>query len=200
MKIWTRGSSPRSGSGNAWMQIKNVDGAGRLSNVWNFFRRDPNKFLFRLVIMDETWLYHYDLETKQQSMEWRHSSSPRPESSSANFCWKSSVLDFFGIKLASFSLIIFQRAKLSTPSITHLCWCNWRTFWRKNAAGGSPKGSCSCMIMPRLTGYLQPRRNWPTWTSSVLLTHHILQMWPRRTNTCSLDWKNSWKVTIFCPT
>jgi hypothetical protein len=23
--------------------------------------------------MDETWLYHYDLVTKQQSMEWRHS-------------------------------------------------------------------------------------------------------------------------------
>jgi len=28
--------------------------------------------------MDETWLYHYDPETKQQSMEWRHSSSPQP--------------------------------------------------------------------------------------------------------------------------
>jgi len=31
----------------------------------------------RLVTMDETWLYHYDPETKQQSMEWRHSGSPR---------------------------------------------------------------------------------------------------------------------------
>jgi len=29
--------------------------------------------------MDETWLYHYDPETKQQSMEWRHSGSPRPQ-------------------------------------------------------------------------------------------------------------------------
>jgi len=29
--------------------------------------------------MKETWLYHYDPETKQQSMEWRHSSSPRPK-------------------------------------------------------------------------------------------------------------------------
>jgi hypothetical protein len=28
---------------------------------------------------DETWLYHYDLETKQQSMEWRHSGSPQPK-------------------------------------------------------------------------------------------------------------------------
>ena len=33
----------------------------------------------RLVTMDETWLYHYDPETKQQSMAWRHSGSPRPK-------------------------------------------------------------------------------------------------------------------------
>jgi len=31
------------------------------------FRSDPNDFLSRLVTMDETWLYHYDPETKQQS-------------------------------------------------------------------------------------------------------------------------------------
>jgi len=29
--------------------------------------------------MDETWLYHYDPETKQHSMEWRHSGSPSPQ-------------------------------------------------------------------------------------------------------------------------
>jgi len=29
--------------------------------------------------MDETWLYHCDPETKQQSMEWRHSGSPHPK-------------------------------------------------------------------------------------------------------------------------
>ena len=29
--------------------------------------------------MDETWLYYYDPETKQQSIEWRHSGSPRPK-------------------------------------------------------------------------------------------------------------------------
>jgi len=31
-----------------------------------FFVHDPNYFLSRLVTMDETWLYHYDPETKQQ--------------------------------------------------------------------------------------------------------------------------------------
>ena len=46
-----------------------------------FFRRDTNDFLSRLVTMDETWLYHYDPETKQQSLECQHSGSPRPKKS-----------------------------------------------------------------------------------------------------------------------
>jgi hypothetical protein len=47
--------------------------------------------------MDETWLYHYDPDTKQQSMEWRHSSSTRPKKiPSAKIRQKSSRLDFFG--------------------------------------------------------------------------------------------------------
>ena len=29
--------------------------------------------------MDETWLRHYDPETKQQSVEWRHSGLPGPK-------------------------------------------------------------------------------------------------------------------------
>jgi hypothetical protein len=44
---------------------------------------------------------------------------------------KNSRLDFFGIKTAFSSLIIFKTAKLSTRSITHLCWCNLRAFWRE---------------------------------------------------------------------
>ena len=90
-----------------------------------FFRRDPNDFLSRLVTMDETWLCHCDPETKQQSVEWRHSGSPRPKK---NYECKNPPEKFspriFGIKTASSSLIIFHRAKLPTRSITHICWCN----------------------------------------------------------------------------
>jgi len=40
--------------------------------------------------------------------------------------------------------------------------------------------SCSCTAMPRLTGHLQHRRNWPTWASNVLITHPILRICPHR--------------------
>jgi len=97
MKIWTCGRSSRSWSRNAWTWIENVKGASRLSNFWNFSGAiQMISCLVRLVTMDEIWLYHYDPETKQQSMEWRHSGSPRPKNFRVQIRWKSSRLDFLG--------------------------------------------------------------------------------------------------------
>ena len=78
MKIWTCGSSPWSGSWNAWVRIKNV----MVPIVWatfGIFRHDPYDFLSQLVTMDESWFYHYYPETKQQSMEWQRSGSAHPK-------------------------------------------------------------------------------------------------------------------------
>ena len=128
---------------------------------------------------------------RQSSNQWRGgiAAHPAPKKSEYKNPLEKFSPRFFWIKTASSSLIIFQRAKRSTRSITHLCWCKWRTFWRKNATVRSPRGCCSCTTMPRLIGYLQPRRNWRTWASSVFITHPILRIWPRRTTTSSLDWK-----------
>ena len=100
------------------------------------FRHNPNDFLSQLVTMDKTWLYHYDPETKQQLVEWQHSSSPSPKKFRVQKSAGIVLALIFGIKRAPTSLIIFQRATLSTRSITHLCWCIWRTFLRKNADRG----------------------------------------------------------------
>jgi len=47
--------------------------------IFEFFLRDPNDVLSRLVTMNETWLYYNDPETNKQSIEWRHIGSPRPK-------------------------------------------------------------------------------------------------------------------------
>lgn len=41
-------------------------------------QKNPSKFLSRLVTGDETWLYHYDPESQQESKQWKRSSSPTP--------------------------------------------------------------------------------------------------------------------------
>ena len=134
-------------------------------------------------------------------MEWRHSGSPRPKKfRMQKFAGKVLASNFFGIKTAFSSLIIFHRANYQRGVLVITAGAIGRTFWGKNAAERSPRESCSCMTMPRLTVHLQPRRNWPTWASNVTITHPILRIWPRQTTTCSLDWKNNWKVAIFRPT
>ena len=136
---------------------------------------------------------------RQSNNQWNGGIAAHPASKYSkckNLLGKFSP-QFCGIKTASSSLIVFQRAKLSTWSINYLCWCNWRTFLRKNAVGRSPRVSCSCTTMPQLTGHLQPTRNWPICASNVLITHPILQIWPCQTTTYSLNWKNNWKFAIF---
>jgi len=177
MKIWTRGSSPQNGSQNAWTRIKNVNCASRLSKFGIFSAR------FKwFPVGSDLWPWTnpgYITRTRSQNNnQWSGGIAPHsaPKNSECKNPLERFSPQFFGIKTASSSLIIFQRAKLSTRSITHLFWCIWRTFWMKNAVGISPKESCSCTTKPRLSGHLQPRRNWPTWASNVLLTHTILQI------------------------
>ena len=38
--------------------------------------RDSADFAWRLVTGDETWIHHWDPETKQESMQWKHIDSP----------------------------------------------------------------------------------------------------------------------------
>ena len=37
------------------------------------------KFLYKVIIGDESWVFDYDPKTKQQSEEWHMKSSPRPK-------------------------------------------------------------------------------------------------------------------------
>ena len=180
---------PKSESRNAWTPIKNVKGASRLSK-FEFFSGRSKWF----HVVRDWWPWtkpgYITMTQRQSNNQWSVGieAHPAPQNSECKNPMGKFSPSFLGVKMASSSCIIFQRAKLWTRSITHLCRCNWRRFWRKKAAGCSSRESCSCKKMPRLTGHLQPRINWPTWASSVLITHPILRIWPRRTTTCFLDW------------
>ena len=162
--------------------------------------RDPNDFLSRL---DETWLYHYDPETKQQSMEWRHSGSPRPtpKNSECKIPLENFSPRFFGIKMA-FSSLFSKRPNYQRGVILISAGAgNWRTFWRKNARRGKvTKGVL--FLHDNAPGH----RAVATQKKLAYLGFQCLdhppcsRMWPRRNTTYSLDWKNNWKVASFRPT
>jgi hypothetical protein len=61
-----------------------------------FFRRDTNDFLLRLVTMEETRLYHNDPEKSKKRTEWWHTGNPTQKNSESKIRWKDSGLDFLG--------------------------------------------------------------------------------------------------------
>jgi len=133
-------------------------------------------------------------------MESRHNDSPRPQKilvqKSAGKVLASIFWDQDGILLSDYvpkGQTINAEYYLSLP-------VQLKDILKEKRRGKVIKGACSCTTMPRLTGNLQPRRNWTTWASRVTITHPTLRIWPRRTTTCSLDWKNYRKFVIFRPT
>jgi len=141
----------------------------------------------RLVTMDETWLYHYDPETKQQLVEWWQSGSPRPKKfrvkKSAGKVLSSIFWNQDGILLIDY----LPKGQTINAEYYASLLVQLKDILKEKCRGKITKGSCSCTTMPRHTGLLQPRKNWPTWASIVLISRPILRIWPRRTTTCSLD-------------
>ena len=43
------------------------------------FEADPDRFVERFLTQDEFWVHHFEPETKRQSMQWKHSTSPAPK-------------------------------------------------------------------------------------------------------------------------
>ena len=115
-----------------------------------------------MVAMDETWLYYYDPETKHQSVEWRHSGSPRPKKFRVHKSGGKVVASIFW---AQDGILVDYLPKGQTINAEYysslLVQLNDILKENAQAAGRSPRRSCSCTTMPRLTGHLQPRRYWP---------------------------------------
>jgi len=94
MMIWTCGSSPQSGSWNAWMRIKNVNGTSHLSNFWNLFSA------IQMISCREWWPGYITMTQRQSNNQWSGSRMAHPvppqKIQSAKIRWKSSCLDFLG--------------------------------------------------------------------------------------------------------
>jgi len=67
---------------------------------------EPKTFLNSIVTQDETWVHHFDPESKRQSMMWKHVGSPPPKkfkvTMSAGKVMATVVLDNQGVTLANY--------------------------------------------------------------------------------------------------
>jgi len=109
MKIWTCGSSPRSGFRNVWTRLKNVNGASRLSKFWNSFGA------LKIIFCPDWWPWtkpgYITITRRQNKNQWINgiAAHPAPKYSECKNPLEKFSSRFFGIKTASSSLIIFLR-------------------------------------------------------------------------------------------
>ncbi|GFS16630.1 transposase [Elysia marginata] len=60
------------------------------------FAKDGEDFLRQIVTGDESWVHHYDPESKQQSKEYRHKTSPSPKKILSVFRTEGASHDLLG--------------------------------------------------------------------------------------------------------
>ncbi|XP_029639675.1 protein GVQW3-like [Octopus sinensis] len=67
-----------------------------MSNL-ELFEADEENFLARFITMDESWVHHYQPETKELSKWWKHTSSPTPKKARSFLQLARSQRQFLGI-------------------------------------------------------------------------------------------------------
>jgi len=58
--------------------IQKADRAKTSASLLSLLNENPVNFISRFVTVDETWLHHFDPESKAQSMAKKHVTSPPP--------------------------------------------------------------------------------------------------------------------------
>jgi len=133
-------------------------------------------------------------------MEWWHSVSPRPKKFRVQKPSGKVLASIFWDQSGILPIDYLPKGQTINAKYYSSLLVQLKDILKEKGRGKFTKGVLFLQYNSRLTGNLQPRRYWPTWASSISITHPILRIWPRRTTTSSLDWKNSWKFAIFRPT
>jgi len=140
-----------------------------------FFRRDPNDFLSG-AIGD----HGRNLTRRQSNNQWSGGLAAHPRSK--KFRVQKSAGKFLASIFWDQDCILLtdylpKGQTLNSEYYSSLL-VQLKDILKEKRRGKVTRGSC-------------------TWASTVLITHHILRIWPHRTTTWSLDWKKQLKVRHF---
>ena len=104
------------------------------------YNANPEAFHTHLVTGDETWLHHWDPDTKKESMQWKRLCSPAPK----KFCSQPSASKVMATAFWDSKGIILRDYKPAGTSITGEYYANVIKQLRV-AIKEKMKGKASCM-------------------------------------------------------
>jgi hypothetical protein len=157
-------------------------------------RHDPN-FLFRVITGDESWLYNFDPETKQQSSQWKMPSSPWLKKVQVSSNIKSSLIFFDDIRG-----MVYKEFLPPGQTANGKFYCEVLRQLEENVRHKWPE-------MWKNGDWLLHHDNVPAHTSlfvRVFLTKNNMTTvatiptltWPPAIATCFLKWNCGWKVAF----
>ena len=119
--------------------------------------------------MDETWLYHYDPETKQHSMKWGHSASPRPKKFRVQKVFVSIFWDRYGILLIDY----IPKAQNINAEYYSSLLVQLKEIFKENVAIVYQGILVLAPQCPGASGTCNPEK-----LASVLIIHPTQRIWP----------------------
>jgi len=142
---------------------------------------------------------NYDPETKQNQWSGSITAHPAPKNSDCKNPLEKFSPRFFGIKMVSSSSSSSKGPNCQHGVLFISAGAIEGHFEGKMLREGNQGGLVLARQCPGSTVTCDPKENGLPGLPVSRITQPILRIWPRRTTTCSLDWKNNWKVAIFHP-
>jgi len=137
--------------------------------------------------MDETWLYHYDPETKQQSLEWWHSGSHRPKNSQCKNPLEKFSPRFFWDQDGILLIDNLPKGQTINAEYCSSLLLQLKDFLKEKRRGKVTKGDLFLHDNAPAHRALATQKKL-TYLGLQCLDHPpILRIWPRLTTTSSLD-------------
>jgi len=145
---------------------------------------DWSLFLKHIVTGDETWIHHYDLESKQQSMQWKHASSP----SSRKFKMQASagkIMCTIFWDAEGILLIDFMHQKVTITGVYYADLLHkLRLAIKEKRREKLTKYPYFCTTMHLPTGHMLDKLLYLNPNLKKSITHHILLIWHRVITIC----------------
>ena len=79
------------------------------SELLELYNKDPEYFIFRIVIRNESWVYYNHPENETESMDWKHTCYSRSKLLKVIRGSKKRMATVFGIVRGLYQSIIFLR-------------------------------------------------------------------------------------------
>ena len=92
------------------------------------YRKEGDAFLSRIVTTDETWVFHYEPESKRRSLEWKHVSSPVKKKFKSQKSLRKVILTVFWDRNGPITISFLERGN----TVNSENYCELLTQVKKN--------------------------------------------------------------------